>query len=191
MNLGQTLGETFALVQVPEVKGARLRSFSNVETTGNGYAVLPYVQAYRINWVSLDTRQLGADVDLGSAITQVVPRRGAVPVVRFKAPVGRRVQFELVLGDGSRLPLGASVEDERARPRPFTRALGRQAVSGRVLAAAQRPGSSLRACAGDMPMSVVTGWRLSLLFLPLTVSMSVEGAVALTGTRLIFDGQYR
>ncbi|RMO81991.1 Outer membrane usher protein fimD [Pseudomonas syringae pv. philadelphi] len=115
VNLGQTLGETFALVQVPEVKGARLRSFSNVETTGNGYAVLPYVQAYRINWVSLDTRQLGADVDLGSAITQVVPRRGAVPVVRFRASVGRRVQFELVLGDGSRLPLGASVEDEQGR----------------------------------------------------------------------------
>ncbi|RMO82029.1 Fimbral chaperone protein [Pseudomonas syringae pv. philadelphi] len=40
-------------------------------------------------------------------------------------------------------------------------------------------------------MSVVTGWRLTLLALPLTVSVSVEGAVALTGTRLIFDGQYR
>ncbi|WP_024643938.1 fimbria/pilus outer membrane usher protein [Pseudomonas syringae] len=115
VNLGQTLGETFALVQVPEVSGARLRSFSNVETVGNGYAVLPYVQAYRTNWVSLDTRQLGADVDLGNAINQVVPRRGAVPVVRFKASVGRRVQFELVLGDGSRLPLGASVEDEQGR----------------------------------------------------------------------------
>ncbi|MGN2414187.1 fimbria/pilus outer membrane usher protein [Pseudomonas syringae] len=115
VNFGQTLGETFALVQVPEVSGARLRSFSNVETANNGYAVLPYVQAYRTNWVSLDTRQLGADVDLGNAITQVVPRRGAVPVVRFKASVGRRVQFELVRGDGSRVPLGASVEDEQGR----------------------------------------------------------------------------
>ncbi|WP_439851997.1 fimbria/pilus outer membrane usher protein [Pseudomonas syringae] len=115
VNFGQTLGETFALVQVPEVSGARLRSFSNVETANNGYAVLPYVQAYRTNWVSLDTRQLGADVDLGNAITQVVPRRGSVPVVRFKASVGRRVQFELVRGDGSRVPLGASVEDEQGR----------------------------------------------------------------------------
>ncbi|RMP83193.1 Outer membrane usher protein fimD [Pseudomonas syringae pv. actinidiae] len=115
LNLGQALGETFALVQVPDVSGARLKSFSNVETAGNGYAVLPYAQAYRTNWVSLDTRQLGADVDLENAITQLVPRRGAIPVVRFKAIVGRRVQFELVRADGSKVPLGASVEDEQGR----------------------------------------------------------------------------
>ncbi|MDU8455888.1 fimbria/pilus outer membrane usher protein [Pseudomonas syringae group sp. J254-4] len=115
VNLGQALGETFALVQVPDVSGARLKSFSNVETAGNGYAVLPYAQAYRTNWVSLDTRQLGADVDLENAITQLVPRRGAIPVVRFKAIVGRRVQFELVRADGSKIPLGASVEDEQGR----------------------------------------------------------------------------
>ncbi|PBQ18477.1 fimbrial protein [Pseudomonas congelans] len=115
VNLGQALGETFALVQVPDVGGARLKSFSNVETSGNGYAVLPYAQAYRTNWVSLDTRQLGADVDLENAITQIVPRRGAIPVVRFKANVGRRVQFELVRADGSKVPLGASVEDEQGR----------------------------------------------------------------------------
>ncbi|UFI47509.1 fimbrial biogenesis outer membrane usher protein [Pseudomonas savastanoi] len=115
LNLGQALGETFALVQVPDVSGARLKSFSNVETADNGYAVLPYAQAYRTNWVSLDTRQLGADVDLENAITQLVPRRGAIPVVRFKAIVGRRVQFELVRADGSKVPLGASVEDEQGR----------------------------------------------------------------------------
>ncbi|WP_310887071.1 FimD/PapC C-terminal domain-containing protein, partial [Pseudomonas viridiflava] len=57
----------------------------------------------------------GADVDLENAITQLVPRRGAIPVVRFKAIVGRRVQFELVRADGSKVPLGASVEDEQGR----------------------------------------------------------------------------
>lgn len=111
INFGQPLGETFALVQVPNVAGAGLSSFSNVETADNGYAVLPYAQPYRINWISLDTRQLGADVELDNPVTQVVPRRGAMPVVRFKAATGRRVQFELVQADGSRVPLGASVED--------------------------------------------------------------------------------
>jgi outer membrane usher protein len=111
INFGQPLGETFALVQVPNVAGAGLTSFSNVETADNGYAVLPYAQPYRINWISLDTRQLGADVELDNPVTQVVPRRGAMPVVRFKAATGRRVQFELVQADGSRVPLGASVED--------------------------------------------------------------------------------
>jgi outer membrane usher protein len=115
LNFGQALGETFALVQVPDVGGAKLKSFSNVETAANGYAVLPYAQPYRTNWVSLDTRQLGADIDLENAVTQIVPRRGAMPVVRFKANAGRRVQFELVRSDGSAVPLGASVEDEEGR----------------------------------------------------------------------------
>lgn len=115
INFGQSLGETFALVQVPDVSGARLKSFNNVATAGNGYAVLPYAQPYRTNWISLDTRQLGADIDLDSAVTQIVPRRGAMPLVRFAAASGRRVQFVLVRGDGSPIALGASVEDEQGR----------------------------------------------------------------------------
>lgn len=115
VNFGQALGETFALIHVPDVAGAKLDSFSNVETSTNGYAVLPYAQPYRTNWVSLDTRQLGADVELENAITQVVPRRGAMPVARFKANTGRRVQFELARVDGSGIPLGASVEDLQGR----------------------------------------------------------------------------
>ncbi|WP_162874319.1 fimbria/pilus outer membrane usher protein, partial [Pseudomonas viridiflava] len=46
INLGQPLGETFALVHVPDVSGARLRSFNNVATGTNGYAVMPYAQPY-------------------------------------------------------------------------------------------------------------------------------------------------
>jgi outer membrane usher protein len=115
VNFGQALGETFALVQVPDVGGAKLKSFSNVETAANGYAVLPYAQPYRTNWVSLDTRQLGADIDLENAVTQIVPTRGAMPLVRFKANTGRRVQFELVRSDGSAIPLGAGVEDAQGR----------------------------------------------------------------------------
>jgi outer membrane usher protein len=114
INLGQTVGETFALIQVKGVPGAKLTN-SNVETGSNGYAVLPYVQPYRSNWINLDTRQLGADVELDNAVQQVVPRRGAAPLVSFKVSTGRRVQFELVRPDGSGLPLGATVEDEHGR----------------------------------------------------------------------------
>ncbi|MGN2414186.1 fimbrial biogenesis chaperone [Pseudomonas syringae] len=36
-----------------------------------------------------------------------------------------------------------------------------------------------------------TGWRVTMLSLLFTGSATVNGAIALTGTRLIFDGQYR
>ncbi len=111
VNLGQSLGDSFALVEVPGVRGARLNNFSGVKTAGNGYAVLPYTQPYRANWISLDTRDLGADVEVENAIAQVVPRRGSSTHVRFSASAGRRVQFELSRADGSALPLGASVQD--------------------------------------------------------------------------------
>jgi outer membrane usher protein len=138
INLGQSLGETFALVEVPKVGGARLASFSSVETAGNGYAVLPYAQPYRSNWVSLDTRQLGADVELDNAVTQIVPRRGAMPVARFKAATGRRVQFELVRFDGSKIPLGASVEDNNGK------ALAVVDPSGRALVLSEQDSGELQ-----------------------------------------------
>ncbi|MEF9671612.1 fimbria/pilus outer membrane usher protein [Pseudomonas sp. PCH446] len=116
INLGQSLGDTFVLAQVPGISGARFNNFSGVETGANGYAVVPYAQPYRANWISLDTRDLGADVEVDNAIAQVVPRRGAVVLATFKASAGRRVQFELSQADGSPIPLGASVQDAAGGP---------------------------------------------------------------------------
>lgn len=137
VNFGQPLGETFALVQVKGVSGARLSNFSDVETADNGYAILPYTQPYRTNWVNLDTRQLGADVELENAVDQVVPRRGAAPLVSFRTAIGRRVQFELVRADGSRLPMGAAVEDEQGKP------LATVDPSGRALVLSERDSGEL------------------------------------------------
>jgi outer membrane usher protein len=136
LNFGQALGETFALIQVKGVPGAKLIN-SNVETGRNGYAILPYAQPYRSNWVNLDTRQLGADVELDNAVQQVVPRRGSAPLVNFKVATGRRVQFELQRADGSKLPLGATVEDEHGKllssVDPSSRALVLSEVDAGVL----------------------------------------------------------
>ena len=137
VNFGQPLGETFALVQVKDVSGARLSNFSNVETADNGYAILPYAQPYRTNWVNLDTRQLGADVELENAVDQVVPRRGAAPLVSFRTAIGRRVQFDLERADGSRVPMGAAVEDEQGKP------LATVDPSGRALVLSERDSGEL------------------------------------------------
>ncbi|KPA93040.1 P pilus assembly protein, porin PapC [Pseudomonas asplenii] len=115
VNLGQSLGDTFVLAEVPGVRGAHFNNFGGVETGRNGFAVVPYVQPYRANWVSLDTRRLGADVEVDNAVVQVVPRRGSSTHALFKASAGRRVQFELSLADGSALPFGASVQDAQGK----------------------------------------------------------------------------
>ncbi|MDD2049996.1 fimbria/pilus outer membrane usher protein [Pseudomonas putida] len=111
INLGQSVGETFALAEVPGVRGARISSYSGVETGRNGYAVVPSAQPYRVNWISLDTRELGGDIDIDNATQQLVPRRGAIVVARYTGKTGRRVQFELFDAQNQVIPFGASVED--------------------------------------------------------------------------------
>jgi outer membrane usher protein len=111
INLGQTVGETFALAEVPGVSGAKIGSYSGAETGANGFAIVSNTQPYRVNWISLDTRDLGAEIEIDNATQQVVPRRGAVVLARYIGKTGRRVQFELFDAQNKAIPFGASLED--------------------------------------------------------------------------------
>lgn len=137
VNLGQTVGETFALVEVPGVRGAKLSSYSGVTTGRNGYAVIPSAQPYRVNWISLDTRDLGADIEIDNATQQLVPRRGAVVLARYVGKTGRRVQFELFDAKGDRIPFGAALEDANAKQ------LAISDPSGKALALVEQDSGSL------------------------------------------------
>ncbi|MGY2281301.1 fimbria/pilus outer membrane usher protein [Pseudomonas monsensis] len=111
VTLGQPVGETFALVEVPGVKGAAVEG-STARTDSAGYTIESYVQPYRYNWVNLDTQTLGSDVDVSETSMRVVPRRGSVVKARFEASAGRRVQFRLQQANGKKLPFGAQLFDE-------------------------------------------------------------------------------
>eukprot|EP01133_Synstelium_polycarpum_P005897 gene5897-6825_t len=111
ITFGQPVGETFALIEVPGVKGAALEG-ATARTDSAGYTVASYVQPYRYNWINLDTQTLGSDVDVTDTSQRVVPSRGAVAKARFQASTGRRVQFELRQADGKKLPFGAQLLDE-------------------------------------------------------------------------------
>nr|WP_312024309.1 fimbria/pilus outer membrane usher protein [Pseudomonas aeruginosa] len=110
ITFGQPVGETFALVEVPGVKGASLEG-ATARTNGAGYAIEGYVQPYRYNDLSLNTQTLGTEVDVSETSTRVVPRRGAVVKAHFDASSGRRVQFDLLQANGTRIPFGAQLFD--------------------------------------------------------------------------------
>ena len=115
INLGQTVGETFALAQVEGVEGVKIGSFTGASTGNNGFAVVPNAQPYRVNWINLDTRDLGGDVEIDNATRQVVPRRGAVVLARYTSKTGRRVQFALFDAQHQPIPFGASLEDSAGK----------------------------------------------------------------------------
>ncbi|MGX9378623.1 fimbria/pilus outer membrane usher protein [Pseudomonas sp. JQ36] len=115
INIGQTVGETFALAQVEGVEGVKIGSFTGASTGSNGFAVVPNAQPYRVNWINLDTRDLGGDVEIDNATRQVVPRRGAVVLARYTSKTGRRVQFALFDAQHQPIPFGASLEDSAGK----------------------------------------------------------------------------
>ncbi|WP_369992200.1 fimbria/pilus outer membrane usher protein [Pseudomonas xanthosomatis] len=108
VTFGQPVGETFALVEVPGVKGVGLEGASG-RTDRAGYTLEGYVQPYRFNDLNLDTQTLGTDVDVSETSARVVPRRGAVVKASFQAAAGRRVQFSLAQASGAKVPFGAQL----------------------------------------------------------------------------------
>lgn len=115
VTLGQPVGETFGLVEVPKVRGAAVDGWAGVSTDRRGYAVVPYLQPYRLNWVALSTPSLGTDTEVIDSTARLVPTRGAVVRARYAAESGRRVQVELRRQDTSAVPFGAMVYDADGR----------------------------------------------------------------------------
>lgn len=111
VTLGQPVGETFGLIEVPKARGVGVTGWNGVRTNRRGHAVVPYLQPYRLNNLNLDTQTLGSQTDVGESAMQLVPTRGAVVRARYNVETGRRVQLRLQQADGSALPFGAMVYD--------------------------------------------------------------------------------
>jgi len=107
VTLSQPLGDTMALVRVPEANGVGVKNQRGVSTDWRGYAVVPYMTPYRKNSVSLRTETLPDDVDLTDAVRAVVPTRGALVLADYQANVGARV-FANVTYQGKPVPFGAT-----------------------------------------------------------------------------------
>lgn len=107
--LGPYLGETSGLVHVPDISGVGVLNGDNSKTNASGYALIPYLQPYRVNRVILDTHQLEPSVQIDNGVTQVVPRRGAVVKASFAARTIHRLVLTLRDAHGAVLPFGAQV----------------------------------------------------------------------------------
>lgn len=125
INFGQSVGDTFALAHVDGVEGAKLATSTGVTTGFNGYAIVPHVTPYRNNWVRLDTRDIGAGVEIDNPSQQLIPRRGSITKASFAAQQGRRVQFDLRREDGSPMPFGAVLLDAEKQERGITDPFGK------------------------------------------------------------------
>ncbi|HCB1502201.1 TPA: fimbrial biogenesis outer membrane usher protein [Klebsiella michiganensis] len=135
VTLGQTVGESFAIVRAPGVADVAIQNGSNVHTDWRGYAVVPSLTAYRKNTITLDTESLADDADVDLEGQTVIPGGGAVVQANYQTHIGSRVLFMLSDSHGP-LPFGASVnlrkteDDEGAAPGGMVADLGQVYLSG-------------------------------------------------------------
>ncbi|WP_176110321.1 fimbria/pilus outer membrane usher protein [Izhakiella australiensis] len=87
VTLSQMLGDSLAIVEAPGAGGATVTN-GNITTNDRGYAVIPYLAAYRRNNISLDPTTLPDDVDIKQSSVMVYPTRGAVVRAIFNPRVG-------------------------------------------------------------------------------------------------------
>lgn len=111
INAGPYLGETSALVEVPDIAGVGVMNATGVKTNERGYALMPHLRPYRLNQVILETDELGPDVEIDNGSAQVVPRRGAVVKTTFAARRVNRLVITARTATGQPLPFGAQVSD--------------------------------------------------------------------------------
>ncbi|MEA0983853.1 fimbria/pilus outer membrane usher protein, partial [Salmonella enterica] len=109
LTFGPYLGETMALVEVPDTANVGLLNSHEVRTNARGFALMPYLRPYRTNRIALETDLLGPEVEIVNGTTQVVPRRGAVIKARFEVRNVNRLLLTLHDADDQPLPFGTQV----------------------------------------------------------------------------------
>ena len=109
-SIGDT--DTLALVHASGAEGARLTN-GDGRINRFGYAIQPYLSAYRENSVGLNIDTMEEDVEVKNTSTVVVPRSGSVVRVDFETNEGRSLLLELQRSDKGFIPLGADVQNER------------------------------------------------------------------------------
>lgn len=112
ITFSQRLGETVGLVHVPDGPGAGVGHHRGVKTNKRGYAVVPYLSAYRRNEIAVDPVGLPMDVELKSGSVTAVPTAGAVVKAVIPTASGRSALIEVLQGSGEPLPFGLDVYDE-------------------------------------------------------------------------------
>lgn len=109
ITLSPYTADTVALVEAEGAKGVAVSSYPGVTIDRFGYAVVPYLNAWQMNEISLDPKGLPDDVELNLTSQKVAPYSGAVVKLSYGTTVGTPAL--IVLEDNTRVPFGADVFD--------------------------------------------------------------------------------
>ncbi|KPD02094.1 fimbrial usher protein [Moellerella wisconsensis ATCC 35017] len=112
ITLGPYLGDTFALIDAPDAKGARVANRNDVVVDRFGYAIVPSLVPYQYNTLLLGTENVDSRVEINTPDKRVAPYSGAMVRVKYKTSYGRPVLVTLLRKDKDSIPMGSQAFDE-------------------------------------------------------------------------------
>ncbi|CAI2039700.1 Heat shock protein E [Serratia fonticola] len=104
--------DTFALVEAKGAEGAKVSSYPGVSIDSRGYAIVPYLNPYQMNEISLDPKGTAAGVELDNTSQKVAPYSGAVVKVKYTTKQGMPILVNATY-QGEPVPFGADIYDSK------------------------------------------------------------------------------
>ncbi|QXD01096.1 fimbria/pilus outer membrane usher protein [Klebsiella sp. PL-2018] len=105
------MGDTMAVIEADDAKGARITSNNSLRLDSTGKAAVPYLTPYRQNTIELDPKGLSNDVSLEVTSQNSVPTAGAIVLMKYKTDVGNFALMAISHAEEA-LPFGSAILDE-------------------------------------------------------------------------------
>lgn len=109
VTVGPFVGDTFAIVEAKDAKGASLNGVQGVSINRSGYALVPAMSAYTYNQVTLNPEKMSSHVELQQTQKRIAPTAGAAVKVKFETSKGYPILVTSKHNNANALPLGATV----------------------------------------------------------------------------------
>jgi outer membrane usher protein len=113
VTFGQPLGETVALIEAKDAGGANILNAFGAGIDNHGYGLAPYLSPYIRNRVEIDPEGLSSDLMLETSSAETIPAAGSIVLVRFETSKENSILIKTKFSDGSPLPFGAEIVDNR------------------------------------------------------------------------------
>ncbi|CUR53757.1 Outer membrane usher protein fimD-related subfamily protein [Serratia symbiotica] len=104
ITFSQAIGETIALIRAPQASHVKINN-TNIYTNNKGYAIIPNINHYHKNKITIDTTNLPKNIDILNDTNIVTPTHGALVIANFSTYLGKKLFLTL---KNNNIPFGAS-----------------------------------------------------------------------------------
>lgn len=134
--------DTLAVVQAKGAEGAKVSGYPGIKVDPWGHALVPYLNPYQMNEISIDPKGSSSDVELDNTTQRVAPYSGAVVMLKYNTKHGTPLII-IATVDSDPVPFGADVLDAQGNN------VGSVGQGGQIYARVADESGNLRVRWGD------------------------------------------